>query len=132
MILVDTSVWISFFSRQPGPRAARLRDRIERGVVVCTAPPILQEVLQGTTSEEHFEAMRRRLRAIHVLHPRNEDETFVAAARIYAQCRWKGITPRSATDCLIAQIAIEHDVSLYCDDEDFRRIAQVVPALSLL
>jgi len=50
---------------------------------------------------------------------------------LYARCRWKGITPRSPHDCLIAQLAIENDVELLQDDRDFRLIARVEPALRL-
>jgi predicted nucleic acid-binding protein len=34
-------------------------------------------------------------------------------------------------DCLIAQIAIEHDLVLLQDDDDYERIRKVVPALKL-
>ncbi len=51
---------------------------------------------------------------------------------LYARCRWKGITPRSPHDSLIAQLAIEHRPPLLQDDRDFKQIARVEPALTLL
>jgi hypothetical protein len=54
------------------------------------------------------------------------------AGMLYARCRWKGITPRSPHDSLIAQLAIEHRPPLLQDDRDFEQIARVEPALTLL
>lgn len=73
--------------------------------------------------------MRGRLAMQTILQPRHEVLTYVEAARMYARCRWAGITPRTSIDCLIAQIAIEHDVPLYHDDRDFELIARVAPKL---
>jgi len=53
----------------------------------------------------------------------------MSAARIYFDCRRVGLAVRSAIDCLIAQVAIEHDVPLLHDDRNFEQIAQVLPKL---
>lgn len=47
MILVDTSVWVSFFSRAPRDSAIRLREMIVSGTEVAVTGLVLQEVLQG-------------------------------------------------------------------------------------
>jgi predicted nucleic acid-binding protein len=51
---------------------------------------------------------------------------------LYAQCRWAGITPRSANDCLIATHAIFASVPLLHHDRDFNLIAGVEPKLTLV
>ena len=56
----------------------------------------------------------------------------VDAARIYFDCRRKGLTVRSAADCLIAQIALERDFSLLHDDCDFEAIGKVRPLRTVL
>jgi len=53
------------------------------------------------------------------------------AARLYQSCRRAGKTPRSSNDCLIARIAIEHDLVLLQDDRDFAAVASVAPELRL-
>jgi len=58
--------------------------------------------------------------------PKNPIESFAQAAQLYRNCRTKGITPRSTIDCLIVQIAIEHDLFLLHNDKDFERIAEVI------
>lgn len=58
--------------------------------------------------------------------------TYADAGALYARCHWKGVTPRSPHDCLIAQLAIENSVPLLHDDKDFELMARVEPALLLL
>ena len=48
-----------------------------------------------------------------------------AAARIYFDCRRKGITVRSTIDCFIAALVLEVDGVLLHDDDDFDRIREV-------
>jgi predicted nucleic acid-binding protein len=51
-------------------------------------------------------------------------ELFVNAAEIYRQGRRRGMTIRSAADCLIAAIALENDATVWHRDRDFDTIAQ--------
>ena len=43
-------------------------------------------------------------------HPRDPVESHREAALIYFRCPQAGVTIRSALDCLIARVAIEHDL----------------------
>jgi predicted nucleic acid-binding protein len=54
------------------------------------------------------------------------------AAHLYARCRWAGVTPRSANDCLIATHAIHASMPLLHRDRDFGLIAGVEPKLMLV
>ena len=49
--------------------------------------------------------------------------TFERAANLYRTLRRKGITIRNAVDCIIASVAIEHDIPLLHNDRDFNAIA---------
>ncbi len=51
----------------------------------------------------------------------------VEAARIFYDCRRRGLTVRSSTDCLIAALALEQGHTLLHDDADFDTIARVRP-----
>ena len=64
-------------------------------------------------------------------HPRDPVESYREAALIYFRCRRAGVTVRSAIDCLIARIAIEHEVIVLHDDRDFENMAGVIPELIL-
>ena len=46
-------------------------------------------------------------------------QTFLAAADMYRSLRRRGITIRKSVDCMIAAVAIEHDLPLLHNDRDF-------------
>jgi len=54
------------------------------------------------------------------------------AAHLYARCRWAGVTPRSANDCLIAVLAMEASLPILHQDRDFPAIAKIEPRLALI
>lgn len=128
MVLVDSSVWIDLLRAAESPRVALLRSLLEEGEAAL-APVVLQEVLAGARDARALGTLRRRFTALPLLMP--GADTYADAGALYARCRWKGFTPRSPHDCLIAQIAIESRVPLLQDDADFVRIAQVEPRLRL-
>lgn len=131
MVLVDTSVWIDFLRGAPTAQVVALEALLEGSDLVGTAPIILQEVLQGADSPARFERWRREFSGLMCYLPLDPIDTHVEAARLYASCRRAGRTPRSSNDCLIAQIALEHDLILLEDDRDFEAIAAVEKKLRL-
>lgn len=131
MVLVDTTVWVDLLRDRNTQAVARLRRLLATGDAAI-APVILQELLQGASNPQAFERLRAHFSALPLLAPRREAATHVAAAALYARCRWKGITPRSPHDCLIAELAIEYKVSLLHDDRDFELLARVEPRLKLI
>ena len=131
MVLVDTSVWIDFLRGAPTAQVETLEGLLEGEDLVGTAPIILQEVLQGADSPARFEQWRREFSGLMCYLPLDPIDTHVEAARLYASCRRAGKTPRSSNDCLIARIALEHDLVLLEDDRDFEAIASVEKGLRL-
>jgi len=131
MYLVDTSVWIDAAANPPRKKGILLAELFEKGVPLHLTGVILQEFLQGASDEIYFQRYKIWLGARRFVHPRDPIGTYAAAARLYAECRWQGITPRSPNDCLIAQLAIEHELLLLQDDADFEKIALVEPRLKL-
>jgi predicted nucleic acid-binding protein len=132
MVLVDTSIWIDFFGKRPGSGARRLDRVVESGQPFAITSVILQEVLQGARSQEQFLQLEKYLVTQRFLHPLDPVQSFVRAAELYARCRRSGVTPRSTIDCLIAQVAIEHEARLLHWDADFDRMAAVVPELAII
>lgn len=125
MILVDTSVLVDVIRGIPNEPALKLREAAQRGLDLAITPFTLQEVLQGAKTEAEFETLRMYLESQRLLLPAHPRDSFTAAARLYFLCRRRGLTVRSTLDCLIAQIAIEHDTPLLHNDRDFEAIAQV-------
>jgi predicted nucleic acid-binding protein len=131
MYLVDTSAWIEAFSKSPRPTGLTLIQLRKQEVPLFLTGVILQEILQGVRDDFTFERYRILLTAQQFVHPLNPVATYIEAARLYAQCRKRGITPRSPTDCLIAQLAIEHGLTLLHDDSVYEKIAKIEPRLKL-
>ena len=131
MIVVDTSVLVDFF-RGVDTSEVRALDRIERDDVPFGIPVICcQELLQGARDEPEWRLLVSYLVTQRQVAPRDHWETHEAAARIYFDCRRRGITIRSTVDCLIAQLVLENDGVLLHDDEDFEHISEVRPLRTL-
>ena len=121
MILVDSSVWIDFFSSSPGRAGRELRRMIEESEPIALTGVVVAEVLQGLTRDAG--AIEEFLGQFDVLEPRGF-ETYRAAAAIYRAARGKGVS-LTTIDTLIAAIALEHHASLFTLDRDFTRIALI-------
>lgn len=130
MVLVDSSVWIALLRDRDDAPVRTLRGLLD-ATQAALSPMIYQEILQGASSRERFARLRSYFGTQPILLPRHPVRTHEAAAELFARCRWGGITPRSSTDCLIAQTAIEHGVRLLADDRDFLSIASIEPRLRL-
>ena len=121
MILVDSSVWIDFFSSSPGRAGAELRRMIEESEPFALTGVVVAEVLQGLTRDaariEHF------LAQWDMLEPQGF-ETYRTAAALYRAARGKGIA-LTTIDTLIAAIALDHRASLFTLDQDFSRVAKI-------
>ncbi len=117
MVLVDTSVWIDFFRETPSAQAKVFETLIDDRADICICGVVMTEILQGIRDNKQFEQTRDLLDAA-VFLPMNR-ETFIQSAQLYRQLRKKGFTVRKPIDCMIAAVAIEHDVPLLHKDKDF-------------
>lgn len=129
--LVDTSVWIDIFRQRKSPAVEKLYQLLPDPNALGLTELIYQEVLQGALHEQDFQALAEYLNEQQFFYPRQARVSYREAARIYFSCRRRGITIRSTIDCLIAQIAVEHDLILLHNDKDFTHMATVVPQLKL-
>ena len=131
-MLVDSSVWIAFLRGESWLEVDLLTRALEREEPVWLAPPILQEILQGAESPDRFTRWGRVLGELPIVMEPDARAAARSAAHLYARCRWAGVTPRSANDCLIAIHAIGHDMPLLHRDRDFELIAGIEPKLILV
>lgn len=127
MILVDTSVLIDFFKGENNEPCRKFTEVLETPISFGITSQILQEVLQGAKSITEYRKLRRYLESQRFFHPKDPVTTYAEAAKVYFDCRRKGLTIRSSIDCLIAQIALENDLSLLHNDNDFDAMAAIIP-----
>ncbi|MES2282708.1 MAG: PIN domain nuclease [Pseudomonadota bacterium] len=129
MLLLDASVWIDLLrgNDNGSVRYAMLRESVED---LALTPMTYLEVLQGARSDREFSQMASLLQAYILLEPSGLG-THEAAARMYMTARRRGITIRTAVDCLIAAVAIEHGAVLVHNDRDFLTLQGVDDRLQL-
>jgi predicted nucleic acid-binding protein len=130
VVLVDSAVWIDLLRNQATPQTVILRKLLEDNTAAL-APVVYQEILQGAASAERLAKLRKYFSTLPFLLPAHPIKTYEKAAELYAHCRFRGYTPRSPHDCLVARIAIEHNVRLLQDDRDFDTLASIESKLKL-
>jgi predicted nucleic acid-binding protein len=121
MILVDSSVWIDFFSASPGRAGAELRRMIGDADPFALAGVVVAEILQGLTRE--VSRIENYLSQWEMLEPQGF-ETYREAAAIFRLGRSRGVS-LTTIDALIAAIAMDHRASVFTLDKDFFRIARL-------
>ena len=126
MILVDTSVLIDFFKGIQNDPSLNLKEIIRQQIPFGIASVVYQELLQGAKNKKEYKILDEYLSCQRFFHPLDPVGSYGKAAWIYLSCRKHGITVRSSIDCLIAQIAIEHDFLLLHNDKDFINMAPLI------
>ena len=125
MIYVDTSVMIDLLRGINTP-AANLLANLDSDDVPYAIPLVCcQEVLQGARDEAEWRVLHENLSSQRLAVPEDLAALHWEAARIFFDCRRRGITVRSSLDCLIAAQAIAAHATLLHDDEDYERIKRV-------
>jgi predicted nucleic acid-binding protein len=132
VVLVDTSVLITFFKGQVNEKAELLKDVLSRDIPFGISSYTYQELLQGARNEAEFNTLKEYLSTQQIYYLKTEASTFEKAARIYFDLRRKGVTPRSTLDILIALTAIEHKLALLHNDNDFDLMSNYIPELTVL
>ena len=127
MIVVDTSVLVDFFRGVDNPPAQELARLAEEEATLAIPLVCCQELLQGARDETEWQTLHDYLSTQELLTAPDLLASHVAAARIFYDCRRKGITVRGSIDCLVAQLALENDAVLLHNDDDFDRMSSVRP-----
>lgn len=125
MILVDSSVWIDFFSSASGPAGDELAKLIEHLEPLALTGVVVTEVLQGLRRDARL--VESYLAQIKMLEPQGFS-TYLNAAAIFRTARSNGIS-LATVDVLIAAVALEHRATVFTLDKDFSYIAQITNLL---
>jgi predicted nucleic acid-binding protein len=121
LILVDSSVWIDFFSSSPGRAGTELWRMIADAEPFALSGIVVTEILQGLTRD--VSQLEQFLSLWEMLEPRGFS-TYREAASIFRLGRSKGIS-LTTVDTLIAAIALEQQATVFTLDKDFSRIASL-------
>ena len=122
-MLIDTSVWIAVLRDRAGE--AHKLQALLAGQEPMLARFTQLELLQGARDEAEWGLLSEYLANQSYLDP--EPGCWARAARIYFELRRVGGTVRSPIDCCIAQLSLDHRLTLLHQDRDFEAIATVRP-----
>lgn len=125
MLVVDSSVWIDFFSGHDSAARDTLRRLLYDAELRIVVPDLVfYEVLRGFRSEREFRQARDLLQALGV-EPVTTPELALDAAQHFRTLRAAGVTVRSSIDVLIAAFCIDRGYSLLHRDRDFDHFEQL-------
>lgn len=131
MILVDTSVLVDYLKGLNNNGTQSLDYIIDTGIPYGITDYIYQELLQGSRTKDEYQQLKDYFETIPFFYLQLGKESFEKAAMLYFNCRRSGITIRSTIDLLIAETAIENNLYLLQNDNDFIKLSKIVPELKL-
>ena len=120
-MIVDTSVWIEFFSASESLASGWLADRISANATVIVPEVVMMELLIGGT-DESTAAVRRRLLQRFTIEPIAPVRDAEDAAAIHRRCRRGGDTIRSMIDFQVAAMALRIGATVAHRDRDYEVI----------
>jgi len=122
-VLVDTSVWVSYF-RGGSSIISEKVDRLLAGAEVCVPKIVLAELVQGAKSEREISTIEDFFEAFTILD--QSPETWMKAGKLSRKLKRRGKSIH-LLDCYIAVIAQENGCAVLTLDEHFKEIQKVMP-----
>ncbi len=118
MILVDSSVWIDYFSGND-TRQSETLDKTLGVRAVAIGDLILTEVLQVFRLDQDYKSAKKLLSELTVFEMLGKDMAIKSAENFRKLCK-QGIIIRKTADVIIASFCIEHGLPLLFSDKDFK------------
>jgi len=122
-VLVDTSAWIDFFRKKEPERHELVATLLREGRATGTGIVAL-ELLRGAKTSKELTLVSELFETIEMVY--QTPSTYSAAGKIGYDMARNGYT-LSTVDLLIAQLAMENDMSLLTLDQHFAIIAEHFP-----
>ncbi|MET0068509.1 MAG: PIN domain nuclease [Candidatus Thiodiazotropha sp.] len=118
MIVVDSSVWIDYFSGVENTQAETLDETLGLKPVAI-GDLILTKVLQGFRRDRDYSAARKLFEDVTVFDMLGQAMA-IRSADNFRTLRKKGITVRKTADVIIATFCIDRKLPLLFSDKDFK------------
>lgn len=118
MIMVDSSVWINYFTGVASKQTDTL-DKTLGQEPVAVGDLILTEVLQGFRRDKDYETARTLFDDLTVFEMLGRNMA-IKSAENFRALRKRGITVRKTADVIIASFCIERNYPLLFSDKDFK------------
>ena len=122
--LIDTSALIHVLRDKTGLLGPRY-DTVVADEAVRLSQVSSFELLKGARDEAEWSRLEQLLSTQIILEC--DAATWTEAARLVFEMRRLGLTLRNPIDALIAQTALDHNLTIVHDDQDFELIARMRP-----
>jgi len=122
MIFLDTPILSAAYRRkydddsEKPPEVHKLQEMIKDNEPLAIPGIVVQEFLSGLREQAQFQKLHILVEGFPIILATQQHH--IEAAKIANSCRRHGVTT-SATDCLIAAMAIEQNAQLFTKDQDF-------------
>ena len=119
-VLIDTSIWVDFFRGKDAGLAEKISALLKSGMAVYCGI-IALELIKGAKGQRELQVLQDAFDAMEKAS--ETEDTYFYAGRLGYEMARKGHS-MGVVDLLIAQVAIENDLSLLTADGHFGTIAK--------
>lgn len=121
LVLVDTSVWISYFHKDDSHIEHQI-DRLLESDALATAGIVLAELIQGSRGEKEKGSITQYFSPLHFIS--SNDSHWKLAGELSYKLRKAGKSV-NLTDCYIAGLAHTNSALVFSLDKHFKWIAEM-------
>lgn len=115
LVLIDTSVWISYFRRDNKPVEGAVERLLDEDLA-ATCSLVMAELIQGARDKKQIEILRPHFESLHALDESTQD--WVEAGSLAFAMKKKGKSLGLA-DCFLAVVAKKNRATIYSLDKHF-------------
>jgi predicted nucleic acid-binding protein len=131
MVIVDTSILIGYFKGIETFPYEKMDFIIDNDIPYGIDNHIYLELLQGAKNGSEYDILKEYLNTLHFYELKYGRKSYENAALLNIKCREHGITIRSTIDLIIAEIALENNLYILHDDNDYTNMAKVITELKI-
>jgi predicted nucleic acid-binding protein len=131
MIIVDTSILIGYFRGNETPPYNKMDFIIDNDIPYGIDKHIYLELLQGARNESEYDILKEYLKTLPFYALKYGEKSYENAALLNIICRNYGITIRSTIDLIIAEIALENNLYILHNDNDYTNMAKIITELKI-
>ena len=126
MVIIDTSVWIDYFSHRPSTASSKV-DELLLTSEAYVALPIIAEVLSGQMTRDTYRLIYDGLMSLPRLDLEwNGLEAWLDVANLAQTAYTKRLPASGVIDRMILACAVQHKAKLLTHDIKLKKLAQTV------
>jgi predicted nucleic acid-binding protein len=131
MIIVDTSILIGYFNGTESAPYNKMDFIIDNDIPYGINNHVYLELLQGAKDQSEYDILKAYLITLPFYELKYGNKSYENAALLNIKCREHGITIRSTIDLIIAETALENNLYILHNDNDYANMAKIITELKI-